>query len=291
MIREKGDIMKLQITTLIENNLDDKKELINEHGLSLYIEADGLNILFDTGQTGDFIKNAKILKKDLNILDYMILSHGHYDHSGGIKKLVNMLSKYPKLIVGAEFFKPKYKIVDEQTYKYIGNTFDKKFILDNNIPLKKIEEDIFYITDNIMVFHNFSRTTNFEKRNQKFYITENNVSTHDDFDDEIVLGIATAKGLVVIVGCSHVGIINILGSISKKIGMQIYAVIGGTHLVEADETRIQKTLDAFGAMNIKYIAVSHCTGEEAIKRIQQEFSDGFIYNNTGNVIVIDDKIE
>lgn len=55
--------MKLQITTLIENNLDDKKELINEHGLSLYIEVDGLNILFDTGQTGDFIKNVKMLKK------------------------------------------------------------------------------------------------------------------------------------------------------------------------------------------------------------------------------------
>ena len=99
--------MKLQITTLIENNQDEKKELINEHGLSLYIEVDGLNILFDTGQTGDFIKNAKILKKDLNSLDYMIISHGHYDHSGGLKELVNLLSEYPKFVVGSEFFKPK----------------------------------------------------------------------------------------------------------------------------------------------------------------------------------------
>ncbi|HKM04554.1 MAG TPA: MBL fold metallo-hydrolase [Lachnospiraceae bacterium] len=283
--------MKLKITTLIENNLDDKKELINEHGLSLYIEVDGLKILFDTGQTGDFIKNAKILKKDLNILDYMILSHGHYDHSGGLKKLINLLNEYPKLVVGAEFFKPKYKMVDEQTYKYNGNPFDEKFILDHNIPLKKVEEGIFYITDTIMVFHHFLRKNDFEKRNEKFYIMDKNLSTHDDFDDEIVLGIATDKGLVAIVGCSHVGIVNILDSISEKTGMPIYAVIGGTHLVEADEIRMQKTIDAFCRMNIKFIAVSHCTGEEGIKRIQQEFSDEFIYNNTGNVIVVDDEVE
>ena len=283
--------MKLQITTLIENNQDEKKELINEHGLSLYIEVDGLNILFDTGQTGDFIKNAKILKKDLNSLDYMIISHGHYDHSGGLKKLVNLLNEYPKLVVGAEFFNPKYKMIDEQTYKYNGNPFDEKFILDHSIPLKKVEEGIFYITDTIMLFHHFLRKNDFEKRNEKFYIMENNLSTHDDFDDEIVLGITTGKGLVVIVGCSHVGIVNILSSITEKTGMPIYAVIGGTHLVEADEMRIQKTLDAFRAMNIKFIAVSHCTGEEGIKRIQQEFSDEFIYNNTGNVIMIDDEIE
>ena len=98
----------------------------------------------------------------------------------------------------------------------------------------------------------------------------------------------TGKGLVVIVGCSHVGIVNILSSIYEKTGIPIYAVIGGTHLIEADELRMQKTIDAFRAMNIKFIAVSHCTGEEGIKRIQQEFSDEFIYNNTGNVIVIDD---
>ncbi len=280
--------MKIQITTLIENNLDDKKELINEHGLSLYIEVDGLNILFDTGQTGDFIKNAKILKKDLNSLDYMIISHGHYDHSGGLERLINLLGEYPKLIVGAEFFKPKYKMIEEQRYKCNGNPFDEKFILDNSIPLKKVEEGIFHITDTIMLFHHFLRKNDFEKRNEKFYFMENNLSMHDDFDDEIVLGIVTDKGLVVIVGCSHVGIVNILGSISEKTGMPIYAVIGGTHLVEADEMRMQKTIDAFRAMNIKFIAVSHCTGEEGIKRIQQEFSDEFIYNNTGNVIVIDD---
>lgn len=276
--------MKLQITTLIEDNQDEKRQLVNEHGLSLFIEADQYNILFDTGQTGDFIKNAEKLGKDLETLDYMIISHGHYDHSGGFKKLISGLNKYPKLIVGEEFFYPKYKKNDEKTYKYIGNSFDEKFILDHNIPLKKATEDILYIDGRVMVFHHFFRNNDFEKRNEKFYIKRNKLTIHDDFDDEIVLGIVTDRGLVVVTGCSHVGIVNILSTITEKTGMPIYAVIGGTHLVDADEERIEKTLDAFREMNIKLIAVSHCTGEEGINRISAEFSDEFIYNITGNII-------
>ena len=221
-------------------------------------------------------------------MDYTIISHGHYDHSGGLERLINLLGEYPKLIVGAEFFKPKYKMINEQTYKYNGNTFDEKFILDHNIPLNKIEDDIFYITEEIMVFHKFSRKNDFEIRNENFYLMEKNLCLHDDFNDEIVLGVSTEKGLVIIVGCSHIGIVNILDSIIQKTGMPIYAVIGGTHLVEADETRIKKTLDAFRTMDIKFIALSHCTGEEGIIKIQNEFSDEFVYNNTGNVIVIND---
>lgn len=283
--------MKIQITTLIENNLDLKKELINEHGLSLYIEVDGINILFDTGQTGDFIKNAKLLKKDLNIIDYLIISHGHYDHSGGLKEVMKQLGKYPILVVGAEFFKAKYKMIKEETYKYNGNPFDEKYILDHNFPLRKVEEDIFYIRDTIMVFHHFLKKNDFEKRNEKFYIMERHLISHDEFDDEIVLGINTAKGLIVIVGCSHVGIINILSTILEKTGIPIYAVIGGTHLIEADEIRMEKTMDAFRKMNIKVIAVSHCTGEVGIRRIQHDFSKEFIYNNTGNVIVFNDEVQ
>ena len=202
-----------------------------------------------------------------------------------------MINKYPKLIVGNEFFKPKYKMIEEKVYKYNGNPFDEKYILDYNIPLKKVNEDILRITDTIMMFHKFSRRNIFETRNEKFYYKEKSTYIHDDFDDEIVLGIKTVRGLVIIVGCSHMGIVNILETISEKTGIPIYAVIGGTHLIEADEMRMQKTLDAFRAMNINLIAVSHCTGEEGIKRIQQEFNDEFIYNNSGNVIVIDDEAE
>ncbi len=278
--------MELRITTLIENNPSDKKELCFEHGLSLLIEADGKCILFDTGQSGDFIKNAETMNKNIVDLDCVIISHGHYDHSGGLEKLVEKVNKLPNLIVGEEFFKPKYKTILENKYKYNGNSFDEEYINKNKIPLKKINEDVVYLTEHIIVFHHFRRSNDFEKRNSKFFVKEDSAYIPDEFDDEISLGIVTEKGLVVIVGCSHIGVVNILNTIAKRVNMPIYAVIGGTHLVEADEVRMQKTIASLKNMNLQLVAVSHCTGEEGLRCISQEFKEDFLYNNTGNVIEI-----
>lgn len=96
--------MRLRITTIIENNPANDALLCNEHGLSLYIETDGFNILFDTGQSGNFIENAEKLNVNLNTVDYVVLSHGHYDHTGGFTKLVKKVGSSFKLIVGDKFF-------------------------------------------------------------------------------------------------------------------------------------------------------------------------------------------
>lgn len=279
------NIMEIRITTLIENNMDDKNELYNEHGLSLLIEADGKQILFDTGQSGDFIKNAEIMEHNLENLDYVIFSHGHYDHSGGFKKLAEKF-KIPQLIVDKEFFKPKYKIVSENEYKFNGNTIDEEFITQKGIYLNKVDTDMIYLTSHLIVFHHFRKSNDFEKQKNKFFIKENDSYIPDAFNDEIAFGIMTEKGFVVIVGCSHVGLINILNSIAERISIPIYAVIGGTHLIEADKIRIQKTIKELKSMEIQLVAVSHCTGEEGIFDISQEFKEKFIYNNTGNKIVI-----
>ena len=104
------------------------------------------------------------------------------------------------------------------------------------------------------------------------------------------MGLITKQGLVVIVGCAHIGIVNILKTIADRVNIPIYAVIGGTHLIEADEVRIKRTIDALKEMKLQFVAVSHCTGEQGIRLISQELSEQFIYNNTGNVIVIKYKI-
>ncbi|RDU25015.1 MBL fold metallo-hydrolase [Anaerosacchariphilus polymeriproducens] len=278
--------MELRITTLIENNPDDQNKLHYEHGLSLLIEIDGKRILFDTGQSGDFIQNSNKLNQDLTNLDYLLLSHGHYDHSGGFQKFVKEIHKVPQLIVGEEFFKPKYKKVSQNEYKFNGNSFDEEFIEQKNINLKKVYDEMENLTEHTFIFHHFRRNNDFEQRNSKFFIKVNSSYIPDDFDDEISLGIKTHKGLVVIVGCSHIGVINILGTIYEKVKMPIYAVIGGTHLVEADEVRIQKTIEAMRNFNIQKVAVSHCTGEEGIRCFRQEFKEQFFYNNTGRIIEI-----
>lgn len=273
----------IRITTLIENNQDDSRSLYYEHGLSLLIEAYGKRILFDTGQSGDFIQNAGILKQNLKDLDYVIISHGHYDHSGGFKKLVES-GKVPPLVVGEEFFKPKYKRISSNEYKFNGNSFDESYLKKNQVELIKISQEVYYLTDHLILFHHFKRSNDFEYHNSKFFVREKGSYQPDTFEDEISFGIETEKGLAVIAGCSHAGIINILDTITERSGRPIYAVIGGTHLIEADEKRIQETIKALKNKNIQITAVSHCTGENGILALSQELKEKYVYNNTGNII-------
>ena len=187
--------MELQITTLIENMPDDMGELACEHGLSLYIEFAGKRILFDTGQTGEFFSNARRLGKSIADVDYVIISHGHYDHSGGVPRLVEELaeasvqtgadcgkvqgkttegtmSRRPPLpmYVGAEFFHKKYKHLSDGSYRYNGNGFDEADLPVQKVSLHKLSADITCLEENIIIFKNFKRFTDFEKPNPKFVV-------------------------------------------------------------------------------------------------------------------------
>lgn len=279
------DKVEMKITTLIENRENKDSQLKFEHGLSLYIEVCDEKILFDTGQTGDFVDNAAFLGKDLDKLDYCIISHGHYDHSGGLKRFLATTKKAPKLLVGEEFFRKKYKLVGED-YKEDGNLFSEEDLLNLQVDIQKITEDITYLSDELMVFKNFLSKVSYEEKNNYFFLKGGENYFIDEFVDEIALGIKTSKGLVVIVGCSHVGVVNILQTIQERTKLPIYAVIGGTHLIRANEERIRKTIQAFQDMDIQLVAVSHCTGDVAVEMIQEKMPQQFVYNNTGNIIEI-----
>lgn len=137
-----------------------------------------------------------------------------------------------------------------------------------------------------MIFSNFNRSNDIKHINKKFQIKQDEDYVVDDFSDEIVLVVKHEKGLIVIVGCSHVGIVNILETIIDRTGMTIYGIVGGTHLVEADEQTLKDAINYFKEKDIHILAMSHCTGKGAIEKIKYEFKDKFIFNNTGNIIKI-----
>lgn len=277
---------ELQISTLIENMPDDESKLLAEHGLSLHIEFDGRKILFDTGQTGDFAKNAKDLGIDLMDLDDIIISHGHYDHSGGVMTLLSKIEKPFPFYVGEGFFAPKYKHLSDGTYRYNGNPFTKQDLPADKVELRMVTEDVTYVTEKILLFRNFPAVSGFEHKNVKFVLPEGGSYRVDAFDEEIALGLRTSKGLVLIVGCSHVGICNILQAVTTRVEEPIYAVLGGTHLMEADQVRLEKTMEVFRRFGVQCVAVSHCTGEQGIALAKEEFGEKFILNNTGNRFVL-----
>ncbi|EJO5348767.1 MBL fold metallo-hydrolase [Clostridium botulinum] len=279
--------MCIKITTLIENTKNEDSELIEEHGLSMYINTPRCNIIFDTGSSGDFIKNANKLNINLDDTNYMILSHAHYDHCGGVKSFIENIKCYPELYVSKNFFENsnKFKLCKEREYKYLGIDFDEKYLIDNGIPINYVDEDILEIEPNIFIVTGFKKNNDFEEFTPNMLIKKGEGYILDDFKEEVALVINTYKGLVVLVGCSHIGVANILNNIKEKLNRKIYAVLGGTHLSRCDENRINKTIEAFKDLDVELIGVSHCTGELATIKLK-ELKDRFFMNNTGNILEI-----
>ena len=294
--------MELKITTLIENQPDDKGELAFEHGLSLFIEFAGKRLLFDTGQTGAFADNARKLGIDLSRLDAVILSHGHYDHSGGLARLLPLLAPGTPLYVGEGFFRPKYKRINLNiskdctipgdlknpggSFQYNGNPFPREILAPYQVALRQLGTDTTWLTPKIVIFKGFEKSCPFEQPNPRFYTEYGSGLQPDAFDDEIALGLLTGKGLVFLSGCAHPGILNMLHTAAARSGAPLYAVIGGTHLVEAGEARLQKTAAEFRKLGLSQIAVSHCTGAEGESLLQKTFPSQFIRNNTGHICVL-----
>ncbi|HHU50538.1 MAG TPA: MBL fold metallo-hydrolase [Firmicutes bacterium] len=284
--------MKVRITTLVENSLGENLALQNEHGLSFFIETSDLSrtskctrLLFDTGQSNRFIYNAGLLNIDLSKTEKIILSHGHYDHSGGLRDFVQTFGPTFELTVGTGFFTPKYAY-NNGTWQYLGNNFDCRYLEKKSIGATFLSADTTEIAPGIYVVTNFPRTCPFEKPNQRYFTYNGRSYEQDSFTDELIIVLEVTAGLVVLLGCSHPGLINILETVRARFSKPIHCLIGGTHLVEADEVRLEQTLDFLRGLNLSMLGISHCTGERATLRLK-EGQKNFFVNSTGTSLYFD----
>lgn len=285
--------MGWKLTTLIENHRDIEEKYECEHGFSILIEnteqGRSIRLLMDTGQSGLFYDNAVEMGISLKDLDGLFISHAHYDHAGGVKRLLEEVP-VQKMCVGKDFFQEKYYEKKDGTLKNIGIAFSRQDMEHTGVEVCEIQENMKKIFSGVTVYRNFASVADYEVRNPHFLIKDfvkgEEKYEQDNFADEIVLALDVADGIIVIAGCSHPGIVNILKTIEKRSGKKIRGVVGGTHLVEADEERLKKTIDDLKKMNLDFIAVSHCTGEENLEKIKEIFGEKFIFNCTGNIIKI-----
>lgn len=273
----------ITIKTLLENTGSRNRALEFEHGLSFFVTYNDKSYLFDCSAGDKFIKNARKINVDLSKIDSVICSHSHYDHSCGFLNLVDNF-KIKRLFTGKNYFNPKYSF-DGMKYTYLGCGFDEEFLKVNKIE-HIICEDTIELQKNVYLVSNFKRNYDFEKSPARFVVEKNGQIQIDNFEDEIAMVIKTQKGLVVITGCSHPGILNILSTIKERFNEDIYAVYGGSHLVEADDERLEKTLVELKKLGVKLLGFSHCSGEKIIELIKKDKDFLSCSLNTGDEIKI-----
>ena len=260
--------------TVLTDDTVKKRGLYAEHGLSLLIESKGRGILFDTGQSDVYIKNAKTLGLSLDELDYIVLSHGHYDHCGGIKHLPNQ-KKEPEIFLQKSAAAQKYAVnPDGKTHREIGIPWSVK---DYNVTLidgcKQIDKDISLLSG-------VKRTTSFEKPPEGFFVKDKGEMTADLIDDEQMLVIDTGGGIAVFLGCCHPGVINCLRYAASRFPeKEIDAVVAGMHLDGADNLRLRMTIQGFSDLGVKKVYPLHCTGMAAVCEIKKALGErcGVIY--------------
>ncbi len=271
--------MALNITVLIEDTLGTNPLLKNEHGLSFFIEKDHSKFLFDTGQSGAFMGNAELLGADLSTVEYVFLSHGHYDHTGGFRALTEKVKGFT-LVIGNGFFTEKYSLHDER-HTFKGNNFNEEFLIKNKVSYMFVKKSMEEILPGVYVVTRFSRKHRNGEISPRYQLLQDDRFVPDPFTDEILLVIDSPKGLVVFAGCSHPGIRNMLDTVKTLFNRPLHAVFGGIHLIEAPDERIAVTAEYFRKSSLKYLGVCHCTGEKAAE-VLWKTNTAYHYIRTGS---------
>lgn len=247
---------------------------VAEHGFSLWVQADERTILFDTGNKEALSVNLKKLNLDLSALTDLVLSHGHYDHSGGVETVLGSRSDIQVYL---------HKAAMQQRYAR-----DKDGARPVRMPpgsmqsLWRVAEDsIHWLTHPLKISNHIGlsgpipRRTGYEDAGGPFYHDPYG-ERPDPIDDDNALWIQTPEGLIICVGCSHAGIVNTIQAVTEITGeTTIRSVVGGLHLVNASSRRLKKTAEALNALDLHQIVACHCTGEEAYLYLQKHLDCRF----------------
>ncbi len=263
-------IETLRVMALVENSVF-TRGLLAQHGLSFLIEADGRRALFDTGQGRVIVDNARQLGVPLDTVETIVLSHGHYDHTGGLADVLHA-GGGRKLLLHPAALAPKYVRRQNPPHSEIGIPEPSRQALESN------HQAIVWTQTPTEVLPGLHATGEIPRHSLEdvggaFYLDES-CQDPDPLRDDQALFAECAAGLVIIFGCAHSGVINTLEYVAQLTGRgKVHAVLGGMHLLQASSERIEATADALERREVERIMPCHCTGSQALSLFRARFGD------------------
>ena len=278
--------MPITVTTLVENTAG-VPTLYGEWGQSLLVEGDGLRILFDTGPSQHILDNAEKLGIDLSTIDKIVISHGHYDHTGGLESVLALVKgsgnrpEGIEVIAHPDIFQEKYFHLKGLVTRDIGMPCARAELEALGARFN-LSRDPVRLSENIMTTGEVQISVDYEQIDANLHVKDAEDYIPDLLADDLSMVIKTEKGLIILLGCGHRGLINTILHAQKITGVnQIYAVIGGTHLVSASKIQMDETIKALKNFKISKLGVSHCTGLKPGAILANEFSESFFFNSAG----------
>ena len=285
-----GDNSEIVQRAMPIKDMEIKNSLLAEHGFSAIVTAYEMeethSLLFDFGFSDHGAAyNAEALDVDMASIETMALSHGHLDHVGGLLKLSALIGKkgLPLVLHPKAFKNPRYTKISED-FKLYFPPFTREKAEAAGAKIAETAQPYAMLGECILFLGEVPRLTAFEKVPPGFKFEEDGIEKHDEIeDDTAIIGHIKGKGLVVLTGCAHSGVINTVRHAQEVTGVkEVHAIMGGFHLSGADEESVvNPTLKALKEINPDIIIPTHCTGRDAIMKIEREMPEAFILNMVG----------
>lgn len=269
----------IKITVLIENTVGGPPGLAGEHGLAMWVETADHRFLYDTGQSGAVVRNAVILGAPLAEADAVVLSHGHYDHTGGLRAVLKTVGRRVPVYAHPDLFS-RHRVAGRPD-RYAGVPFDRDELKSCGAEFRWVEEAR-QIFPAVWASGAVPRTNAFERGDPRLYVLRDGRRIPDPLRDDLSLYLVTPNGLVILTGCAHAGVVNIVEHARSVTGCdRVRALIGGTHLGSVDEGQVEETIAHLKGLDLELLAAMHCTGPPVAARLAAVFGRRFSFGSTG----------
>jgi 7,8-dihydropterin-6-yl-methyl-4-(beta-D-ribofuranosyl)aminobenzene 5'-phosphate synthase len=275
----------LQLTTLAENTAGERG-LLGEWGWSLLARCGERSFLLDAGAGPSTASNAAALGVDLSAVEGVALSHGHYDHTGGLPALLEVIRR-PQMPVYLHpaAWGPKYSRNRRSgTCRYVGIPWQRREAERLGAVFREAAGPVELDRD-VLLSGPVPQANDFETVADNLLLRDGEEYVQDPLEDDQALFLRTEYGLVVALGCAHRGVLNTLALGRRLTGLErVYLVLGGTHLLAADGRLVERTIEGLREAGVEWLGVSHCTGGPAAVRLAQAFGQHFFFNHAGTTL-------